>query len=82
MSARFRFATRNLMDPYQPLKGDEVSILAEDGRAAYSIRILPDGSLNVRAAFTHQRDGVLYADRLIVKPICCNSVDIDCEVYK
>lgn len=48
---------------------------------AYEIRII-DGALDVRAVQCHMRDGVLFDERLIVKPSASNAVTIDCAVHE
>lgn len=82
MPSSYTFATRHLMDPYQPLGETVVNVLNGDGRCLYEITVNSDGSLTVRTWDMHKRDGEIYEATLLVAPVATNVVRIDCPRYR
>lgn len=66
----------------KPIEADSVSFIAEDGRAMFEVMVGKDGrSIEVRGVQCCRVDGTLYAEGLIIRPICSNVVVVRTVEY-
>ena len=80
-----------IRDGFARLNGDsteyeipnEIEIIAEDGRALFSISVRKDGySIDVRTNDVIKVNGVLYAEQFTIRPIVSNRIEISRIEYK
>lgn len=59
-----------------------IDIIANDGRTLYSIRLIDDLKIEVRASDVIKHLGKLYAERLTIEPVVSNSIKIGRSLYE
>ena len=64
-------------------EGRKISVLADDGREAFSLRVGEDGrSLHIHGVDTFKAGGKLYGSRLLVQPGATNAVIVFARAYE
>lgn len=80
-----------LRDAFATIQGDKteyempsngVVIIADDGQELFSVMMQKDGSIRVSAASPCVHGGVLLDDRLDIRPVASNSINICRPIYR
>ena len=81
----------NIRDIHATIQGDKtqytlpsggVVVIADDGQELFSVTLQKDGSIHVSASNPCKHGGVLLDDRLDIRPVASNAINISRPPYK
>lgn len=81
MKIRDGHATLNGDKTEHEMPSDSVEIIADDGRTLLCVTMQKDGSLRIHAGMVCTHDGKLLDDRLDIRPIASNTIEITRPIY-